>query len=268
MSISDNGHNTASDSTANNNEASLLLAAESINKDFADKKVLEDISLTIQEGQIVTLIGPNGAGKTTLVRVALGLLQPDSGSIYRRPGLRIGYMPQRVHVEPTLPLTVNRFLQLANRQDKALLSNTLQDLNIGHLEDQQLTAVSGGELQRVLLARALLRKPELLILDEPAQGVDLGGQAELYKLISEISDKQGCGVLMISHDLHLVMSSTDEVICLNHHICCHGRPEHVSNDPAYLSLFGASASQNLAVYTHHHDHEHGIGGSVKEHHHD
>ena len=175
MSISDNGHNTASDSTANHNEASLLLAAESINKDFADKKVLEDISLTIQEGQIVTLIGPNGAGKTTLVRVALGLLQPDSGSIYRRPGLRIGYMPQRVHVEPTLPLTVNRFLQLANRQDKALLSNTLQDLNIGHLEDQQLTAVSGGELQRVLLARALLRKPELLILDEPAQGVDLGG---------------------------------------------------------------------------------------------
>lgn len=268
MSISDNGHNTASDSAARANAASVLLAAESINKNFADKKVLENISLTIEEGQIVTLIGPNGAGKTTLVRVALGLLQPDSGSIYRRPALRIGYMPQRVHVEPTLPLTVNRFLQLANRQDRALLSNTLQDLNIGHLEDQQLTAVSGGELQRVLLARALLRKPELLILDEPAQGVDLGGQAELYQLISEISDKQGCGVLMISHDLHLVMSSTDEVICLNHHICCHGRPEHVSNDPAYLSLFGASASQNLAVYTHHHDHEHGIGGSVKEHHHD
>lgn len=268
MSISDNGHKTSSSPAADRGAPGVLLTAESINKDFAAKKVLEDISLTIEEGQIVTLIGPNGAGKTTLVRIALGLLEPDSGSIYRRPGLRIGYMPQRVHVEPTLPLTVNRFLQLANHHDKALLSSTLQDLKIAHIEGRQLAAISGGELQRVLLARALLRKPELLILDEPAQGVDLAGQAELYQLISEISDRHGCGVLMISHDLHLVMSSTDEVICLNHHICCHGRPEHVSNDPAYLSLFGASASQNLAVYTHHHDHEHGIGGSVKEHNHD
>lgn len=246
----------------------ILLAASAINKEFAEKTILENISLSIEAGQIVTLIGPNGAGKTTLVRVALGLLQPDSGTIYRRPKLRIGYMPQKVHVEPTLPLTVNRFLQLANHRDKALLSSTLEDLQIGHLGTQQLVAISGGELQRVLLARALLRKPELLVLDEPAQGVDLAGQAELYQLISEISDTQGCGVLMISHDLHLVMSSTDEVICLNQHVCCHGKPEHVSNDPAYLSLFGASASQNLAVYTHHHDHEHEIGGSVKEHHHD
>ncbi|PCI77088.1 MAG: zinc ABC transporter ATP-binding protein ZnuC [SAR86 cluster bacterium] len=268
MDISDTSSNTPSNSSTDTNAPGILLAAESINKDFAEKKILENISLTIEEGQIVTLIGPNGAGKTTLVRIALRLLQPDSGSIYHRPALRIGYMPQRVHVEPTLPLTVNRFLQLANRQDKALLSNTLEDLKIGHLEDQQLAAVSGGELQRVLLARALLRKPELLILDEPAQGVDLAGQAELYQLISEISDRHGCGVLMISHDLHLVMSSTDEVICLNHHICCHGKPEHVTNDPAYLNLFGANASQNLAVYTHHHDHDHEIGGSVKEHHHD
>lgn len=268
MSIPDSSNNAASDSTSDVHAPGVLLAAKSINKDFDEKRILENISLTIEEGQIVTLIGPNGAGKTTLVRVALGLLQPDSGAIYHRPNLRIGYMPQRVHVEPTLPLTVNRFLQLANRRDKALLTNTLKDLKIGHLESQQLTAISGGELQRVLLARALLRKPELLILDEPAQGVDLAGQAELYQLISEISDKHRCGVLMISHDLHLVMSSTDEVICLNHHICCHGKPEHVTNDPAYLNLFGANASQNLAVYTHHHDHEHGIGGSVKEHNHD
>lgn len=268
MSISDSSNNAVSKSSTDTHAPGVLLAAKSINKDFAEKKILEDISLTIEEGQIVTLIGPNGAGKTTLVRIALGLLQPDSGHIYHRPALRIGYMPQRVHVEPTLPLTVNRFLQLANRRDKALLSRTLEELKIGHLAGQQLTAISGGELQRVLLARALLRKPELLILDEPAQGVDLAGQAELYQLISEISDRQGCGVLMISHDLHLVMSSTDEVICLNHHICCHGRPEHVTNDPAYLNLFGATASQNLAVYTHHHDHDHGIGGSVKEHQHD
>lgn len=242
----------------------VLLAARAINKDFTDRKILENINLTIKKGQIVTLIGPNGAGKTTLVRIALGLLQADSGSIYHCPSLRIGYMPQRVHVEPTLPLTVIRFLHLANRHDKALMSATLSDLKIGHIEQQQLTAISGGELQRVLLARALLRKPQLLILDEPAQGVDLAGQAELYQLISEISTKQGCGVLMISHDLHLVMSSTDEVICLNHHICCHGKPEHVSNDPAYLNLFGAGASENLAVYTHRHNHEHDIGGSVRE----
>jgi len=267
MESSDNDSKSALESSGEFSSG-VLLTARSINKEFADKKILENISLTIEEGQIVTLIGPNGAGKTTLVRIALGLLQPDSGAIYHRPALRIGYMPQKVQVEPTLPLTVSRFLQLANRHDRELLGTTLSDLKISHLQHHQLTSISGGEMQRVLLARALLRKPELLILDEPAQGVDLGGQAELYRLISDISDSQGCGVLMISHDLHLVMSSTDEVICLNHHVCCHGKPEHVSNDPAYLNLFGASASGDLAVYTHHHDHEHGIGGGVKEHHHD
>jgi zinc transport system ATP-binding protein len=264
MHIHNNHKNVVSGPAAAANASPVLLSANAINMDFDGKTILDNISLTIDEGQIVTLIGPNGAGKTTLVRIALGLLQPDSGTIYHRPSLRIGYMPQRVHVEPTLPLTVNRFLQLANRRDADLLSATLEQLKIAHLAKNQLAAVSGGELQRVLLARALLRKPELLILDEPAQGVDLAGQAEFYQLISEISDSQGCGVLMISHDLHLVMSSTDEVICLNHHICCHGKPEHVSNDPAYLSLFGASASESLAVYTHNHNHEHDIGGSVKE----
>jgi len=259
---------SAKHSDATESPSEVLLALRAIDKGFAEKKILDQISLTIDAGQIVTLIGPNGAGKTTLVRIALGLMQPDSGTIYHRPALRIGYMPQRVHVEPTLPLTVDRFLQLANRRDPGLMSSTLEQLKIGHLGRNQLADISGGELQRVLLARALLRRPELLILDEPAQGVDLAGQAELYRLISEISDSQGCGVLMISHDLHLVMSSTDEVICLNQHICCHGKPEHVSNDPAYLSLFGVSAAQDLAVYTHHHDHEHGISGDIEEHHHD
>lgn len=268
MDISDDDSTGASRSPTDDSASRVLLALQSIDKDFADKKILEHISLTIEEGQIVTLIGPNGAGKTTLVRIALGLLAADSGTVYHRPRLRIGYMPQRVHVEPTLPITVNRFLQLANRRDRALMASTLEELKIGHLGRQQLAGISGGELQRVLLARALLRKPELLILDEPAQGVDLAGQAELYRLISDISDRQGCGVLMISHDLHLVMSSTDEVICLNHHICCHGKPEHVSTDPAYLSLFGAGAAEDLAVYTHHHDHDHSIGGEVEEHHHD
>lgn len=242
---------------------SVLLRINSVCKNFGDRKVLENIDLSIENGQIVTLIGPNGAGKTTLVRIALGLIQADSGSLYRRPSLRIGYMPQKVHIEATLPLTVVRFLQLANRNNPKLLLETLQELKIGHIGRQQLSAISGGELQRVLLARALLRNPQLLILDEPAQGVDFAGQAELYQLISEISKQKNCGVLMISHDLHLVMSATDEVICLNHHICCHGKPEQVSTDPAYLDLFGASASQNLAVYTHHHNHEHDITGNIR-----
>jgi len=242
---------------------SALLTATSINKRFGDRHVLQAIDLSIEPAQIVTLIGPNGAGKTTLVRIILGLIQADSGSISQQAALRIGYMPQKIQIEPTLPLTVLRFLQLANKNALGLIEDILSELKIIHLLRQQIFAISGGELQRVLLARALLRAPQLLVLDEPAQGVDLAGQAELYQLISEISKQQGCGVLMISHDLHLVMSTTDEVVCLNHHICCHGRPEQVSNDPAYLDLFGANASQNLAVYTHHHNHEHDLTGNIK-----
>ena len=244
-----------------------LLSAVDIGKVFDDRVVLERVSFSIQPGQIVTLIGPNGAGKTTLVRIALGLLDADSGTITRREGLRLGYMPQSLHVEPTLPLTVQRFLALALRGTKESaggheIEETLTSLHVPHLVHAQLNSLSGGELQRVLLARALLRKPHLLVLDEPAQGVDIAGQAELYSIIDSIAETQGCGVLMISHDLHLVMSSTDEVICLNHHVCCHGRPETVSNDPAYLSLFGAGVTDSLAVYTHHHTHEHDIHGNV------
>lgn len=246
----------------------ILLAVDGIHKNFADRKVLENITLRVDEGKIVTLIGPNGAGKTTLVRIALRLVMPDSGTVTHRPGLRIGYMPQRMHVEPTLPITVVRFLRLAEGLEMSQVNATLSQLNILHLQDHQLTAISGGEMQRVLLARALLRKPQLLILDEPAQGVDLAGQAELYQLISKISKRNNCGVLMISHDLHLVMSSTDEVVCLNHHVCCHGKPEQVSNDPAYLDLFGASAARALAVYTHDHNHEHDLTGNIKTAHHE
>ena len=255
-------------------EASLL-RAEGISKRFGERTVLDGVSFAVEPGQIVTLIGPNGAGKTTLVRIALGLIDADSGHIQRRPGLRLGYMPQALHIDPTLPLTVRRFLTLAQRRAAASsdekpearetqtsIDDTLAQLKVSHLADAQIGGLSGGELQRVLLARALLRKPHLLVLDEPAQGVDIAGQAELYALIDSIAESQGCGVLMISHDLHLVMSSTDEVICLNHHVCCHGKPESVSTDPAYLSLFGAGATDSLAVYTHHHTHEHDIHGNV------
>jgi len=240
-----------------------LLSVENICKQFGDRKVLDHITLRVDEGQILTLIGPNGAGKTTLVRIALGLVEPDSGIVTQRPALRVGYMPQKVHVESTLPITVDRFMRLADNSDKKLIDSTLSMLNIAPLKQQQLVAISGGELQRVLLARALLRKPQLLVLDEPAQGVDLAGQAELYQLISRISKQSRCGVLMISHDLHLVMSSTDEVVCLNHHVCCHGKPEQVSNDPAYLDLFGDATAKALAVYTHDHNHEHDLTGNIK-----
>lgn len=252
--------------TASDNNA--LIAARSISKNFAGRRVLENINLSIAPGRIVTLIGPNGAGKTTLIRIVLGLLQPDAGEIRRQASLRIGYMPQKIQLESTMPLSVFRFLQLAGKHDESLVEATLSLLRILHLKQRQLVGVSGGELQRVLLARALIRNPDLLVLDEPAQGVDLAGQAELYALISEISSSRGCGVLMISHDLHLVMSATDEVICLNQHICCHGKPEHVSNDPAYLELFGARASQNIAVYTHRHNHEHDLTGKVTRSHDD
>jgi zinc transport system ATP-binding protein len=172
-------------------------------------------------------------------------------------------MPQRLALQATLPLTVDRFLKLANKRRGSSISGTLDLLNIDHLAAQQMISISGGELQRVLLARALLQDPQLLVLDEPAQGVDLNGQAELYQLIGRIRAERGCAVLMISHDLQLVMSATDEVICLNHHICCHGEPEQVSADPAFLDLFGPNLSPGLALYTHHHNHEHDIAGEVK-----
>jgi len=245
-----------------NKPDSLLLQAQGISKSYGDRQVLSNVDLSVESGRIVTLIGPNGAGKTTLVRIALGLLQADKGSIYKAPGLKIGYMPQKLAIESTMPITVKRFLMLSGVHDQQQVKHLLQDLKISHLPTQQLRSISGGELQRVLLCRALLRKPDLLVLDEPAQGVDVTGQAELYALIDTIAEQYNCGILMISHDLHLVMSATDEVVCLNHHICCHGQPEHVSNDPSYLELFGSSAARSIAIYTHNHNHSHDIGGDV------
>lgn len=241
-----------------------LIAASSISKSFGERLVLDKVSLNVEEGKIVTLIGPNGAGKTTLVRIILGLMSPDSGGVTRKPNLKIGYMPQKLVIDPTMPMAVDRFLQLSGNSEQGFIEETLEQLHISHLLRSPMASVSGGEMQRVLLARAMLRQPQLLVLDEPAQGVDVSGQAELYGLIGEIRDRQGCGVIMISHDLHLVMSSTDEVVCLNHHVCCHGEPEQVSNDPAFLDLFGASTADSLAVYTHNHNHEHDVTGRVKQ----
>lgn len=243
--------------------SSLLLEAREVVLGFAGRRVLDRVELVVNEGEIVTLIGPNGAGKSTLVRVLLGLIAPDAGRVTRRPGLRVGYMPQRLAVDPVLPLTVRRFLRLAGRGiDAAALSAALREVGAEHVIDTPLQSVSGGELQRVMLARALLRRPQLLVLDEPVQGVDVTGQAELYRLIGELRARRGCGVLMVSHDLHLVMAATDHVVCLNTHVCCSGHPESVSRHPEYLRLFGPREAAELAVYTHHHDHVHDVDGHV------
>lgn len=239
----------------------LLIKASGLSLGLDGRQILQDINMELRAGQLLTLIGPNGAGKTTLVRLVLGLLQPDQGTLQRMDGMRIGYMPQKLFVEPTLPLTVRRFLQIS-AISRTQVKPLLDEVRISHLLDQQVSRLSGGEMQRVLLARALGRDPHLLVLDEPAQGVDVNGQIELYELINTIRASHGCGVLMVSHDLHLVMASTDEVICLNKHICCHGKPEQVSNDPAYLAMFGRRQAQTLAVYTHHHNHSHDIKGAI------
>ncbi len=219
--------------------------------------ILKDIQLNIRSGEIITLIGPNGAGKSSLLKLALGLIKPSSGQRICLPNLRIGYMPQKISLPETLPLTVKHFLQLAKGFQKNELISVCIRLKIKHLIAQPMQRLSGGELQRVLLARALLSRPELLVLDEPVQGLDVSGQSELYHLISDLKDELNCGVLMVSHDLHLVMASTDKVVCLNSHICCEGHPQTVQHDPSYLQLFGKDMPAHLAPYTHHHDHTHG-----------
>lgn len=243
------------------NAPELLIHGQGLGVRRAGRDLLVDAELLLETGKIVTLIGPNGAGKTTLVRTILGLMKPDRGHLYRRPGLRIGYMPQKLHIDPSLPLSVKRFLTLGGTP-RLPLDEVMALAGITHLCDARLQSLSGGETQRVLLARALLRDPDLLVLDEPVQGVDVRGQAELYELINTIRQRQGCGVLLVSHDLHLVMANTDTVVCLNQHICCQGRPEEVTIDPAYLELFGDNLAPQVAIYTHNHDHHHDAHGNI------
>jgi zinc transport system ATP-binding protein len=233
-----------------------LIIAKQVEIKFAQKPILIDVHLTVNPGQIVTLIGPNGAGKSTLVRAVLGLIKPTSGVIHLKKGIHVGYMPQKLKVESFMPLTVERFLRLAGSIEKEQFQNVVKELRVVHLQSSPIQSISGGELQRVLLARALLRKPDLLVLDEPVQGVDVSGQEELYKLIMRIRDQYGCGILMVSHDLHLVMAGTDLVVCLNQHVCCSGSPAAVSKHPEFLNLFGARDPAGLAVYAHRHDHTH------------
>lgn len=232
---------------------STLVQARHLSIRFQQRTVLQDVSLRVRRGEIVTLIGPNGAGKSTLVRIILGLLPPDQGEVQWTDNVRIGYMPQRLSVDPVLPLTVERFLRLGGQHDPQQILKTLNEVGAERVYHAALQTVSGGELQRVLLARALLRQPDLLVLDEPIQGVDIAGQYELYELIGSIRTQRQCGVLMVSHDLHLVMADTDHVVCLNQHVCCEGSPDTISQNPAYKRLFNSRAAQDLAVYSHHHE---------------
>ncbi len=239
----------------------VLAAASGISFAEGGTSILERVDLAVHASELVSLIGPNGSGKTTPVRILLGLMKPTAGKVERRPGLRIGYGPQRLAIDRAMPLTAERFLALAPRGGAEERRAALAELGIAHIAGRAVQALSGGEFQRLLLARALLAEPELLVMDEPAQGIDVSGQAELYHWIAALRDRRGCGVVLVSHDLHLVMAATDTVVCLNRHVCCTGQPEAVARHPEYLALFGP-ASREFAVYAHRHDHVHDVAGHV------
>ncbi len=227
--------------------------------------VLRNVDFAIDRGEIVTLVGPNGSGKSTLVRALLGIVQPKSGTVARRAGLRIGYVPQRLTIDASLPMTVARFLALPRRRALDEVAQVTAQVGAQGLENRQMSALSGGQFQRILLARALLMRPDILILDEPTQGLDQPGVAAFYRLIEQVRRDLGCAVLLVSHDLHVVMSASDRVICLNGHVCCQGTPQVVSAAPEYRALFGIGTGGALALYRHEHDHEHEHAGKEAGH---
>ncbi len=246
------------------NQSQPLISANKLSYRVGGREILKDISLTVSEQETVTVVGPNGAGKTTLLRILLGLIPPATGSVVRKPNLRIGYLPQKIHIDPVLPLSVHRLMTLTGRYSRQQIRAALEETGVSHLNEQSVFNLSGGEFQRMMLARALLRDPELLVLDEPVQGVDYQGEAELYDLIANIRQHYHCSVLMISHDLHVVMSSTDRVICIDQHICCHGQPSDVYNHTEFQRLFGQQFSESLSFYRHDHDHRHDLKGHIQE----
>lgn len=235
----------------------LIRAADvSVSHAGADLPVLNHVDFRIAPAEIVTVVGPNGSGKSTLIRALLGHLALDTGRVERAPGLRIGYVPQRVNIERAMPMTVRRFLSLPRRVGDTEAAAVLDRTGVPGLQARQITQLSGGQFQRVLLARALLNDPQLLVLDEPTQGLDQPGIIAFYKLIEDVRAQTGAAVLMVSHDLLVVMRASDRVVCLNGHVCCEGTPQAVSAAPAYRALFGAGAQGTLALYQHHHDHDH------------
>lgn len=252
---------TRGDAMPDTDNRSALVSGREISVRRGDRAILDHVDIAVHRDEIVTLIGPNGSGKTTLIRVLLGLMKPSAGRLQRDDGIVIGYVPQHLTIDRTLPLTVRQFLLLGRRVPTDRMQQALLEVGVPNLLAAGFHDLSGGEVRRVMLARALLRDPDLLVLDEPMANVDVGGQAELYELIQTIRRRRHCGVLLVSHDLHLVMAATDRVLCLNGHVCCSGRPDDVSQHPEYLALFGPKIGESLAVYTHDHGHDHDISGA-------
>jgi zinc transport system ATP-binding protein len=234
----------------------MLIAAEEISVRLGATDVLSHVTLGIKPGEIVTILGPNGSGKSTLLRALLGIIPVSGGRVLRQAGLRVGYVPQRLSIDQSLPMTARRFLSLPVRCSDGQAADVLARVGVPDVATRQMTDLSGGQFQRVLLARALLAEPQLLVLDEPTQGLDQLGEAAFYRLIADVREQTGAAVLMVSHDLHVVMAASDRVICLNGHICCEGTPRVVSNAPEYRAMFGLGTQGALALYQHVHDHSH------------
>ena len=246
-----------------NIEKNILVKLKDVGFEQNGKWLVKGVSLQVEKGKIVTLIGPNGSGKSTTAKIALGIYKNIEGQVEKFTN-NIGYVPQKISIDWTLPLRVKDFMLLTDNLKDDALDEALTLTGVKHLKDKNLGNLSGGEFQRVLLARAISKKPELLVLDEPVQGVDFTGEIALYELIKKISEKLNCGILLISHDLHTVMTATDHVVCLNGHVCCSGSPKDVVRNNEYKALFGEQASQTLSVYEHKHDHEHSNDGEIKK----
>lgn len=235
---------------------SALFVAQNMSLRQGGKTVLANVDFQINRGEIVTIVGPNGSGKSTLLRGLIGAIRPITGTVEQAKSLKIGYVPQSLHVDSTLPLTVRRFLNIPKRIDKDAMRGALDRAGVPDKADAQLSQLSGGQFQRVMLARALLARPDILILDEATQGLDQSGSAAFYRQIEEVRQELGCAVLMVSHDLHVVMAASDRVLCLNGHVCCEGTPDIVASAPEYRALFGTGTQGALALYRHDHDHNH------------
>ena len=244
-------------------ENNILVKLNEVGIRQNDKWLVKGVSLIVEKGKIVTLIGPNGSGKSTTAKIALGIYKKIEGQVEKYTN-NVGYVPQKISIDWTLPLRVNDFMLLTENLKDEAVNEALSLTGVIHLKNKNLGNLSGGEFQRVLLARAISRKPDLLVLDEPVQGVDFTGEIALYELIKKISDTLNCGILLISHDLHTVMSATDHVVCLNGHVCCSGSPKEVARNNEYKALFGEQASQTLSIYEHKHDHVHSNDGEVKK----
>ena len=233
-----------------------LITVNNLSVTYGLNTVLRGVDFEIELGEIVTIVGPNGSGKTSLLKAIIGAIQPAEGSVILKPRLRVGYVPQRLNFESTLPITVERFVRLSGKIDQKSCISALETAGVSELLKSQMSELSGGQFQRVLLARALLGSPEILILDEATQGLDQPGSASFYRQLETVRHDTGCAVLMISHDLHVVMSASDRVICLNGHVCCAGTPAVVASTPEYKALFGDGTDGALALYRHDHDHDH------------